>query len=401
MPRHSDVVVAGAGAFGGWTAFQLLQRGARVTLLDPWGPGHARGTSSGESRVLRAGYGGKTIYTEWAWRALALWKRWQQQWHTPLFVPSGVLWLCAKEDDYVRASLAALRQGKIPYERLSSRELARRYPQVRLEGIRFGYLETRAGFLRARLATQTVAAAVAQGGGRVLRAAAAPPARPVPRRRRGARRRGPRLDWLHLSDGRRIHAGCFVFACGPWLPQMFPQLLASRIRVSKQEVFFFGPPAGDHRFDVPALPVWVDIARDLYGVPAHEGRGFKVASDRSGPPFDPTTGERAATPENVQAARRYLAERFPALAAAPLVETHVCQYERTPDSHLVIDRHPDYENVWLVGGGSGHGFKLGPALGEFVARQALEPGRESIPAEMRLGAIAFPVSGDVAPTRSF
>jgi len=383
-------VIIGAGAFGGWTAFQLLERRARVTLLDAWGAGHARGTSSGESRVLRAGYGAKTIYTEWAWRALALWKRWGREWRTPLFVPSGVLWLCAEEDDYVRASLAALRQRKIPYERLSARELARRYRQIRLEGIRFGYLETQAGFLRARLATETVAAAVARAGGRVLLAAAAP--QPS---------RGHRLEQLQLSDGRRLHSGWFVFACGPWLPQMFPRLLANRIRVSKQEVFFFGPPAGDRRFAVPALPVWVETARNIYGVPAHDGRGVKVASDRSGPPFDPTTGERAVTLENVRAARRYLAERFPALAAAPLVETRVCQYERTPDSHLLIDRHPDYENVWLVGGGSGHGFKLGPALGEFVARQVLEPGREAIPAEMRLGAVAFPASGKAAPTRSF
>jgi sarcosine oxidase len=119
------------------------------------------------------------------------------------------------------------------------------------------------------------------------------------------------------------------------------------------------------------------------------GSGFKVGNNLGVAGFDPTEGERVADPRNLEAARQYLARRFPGLARAPLVETRVCQYERTPDSHLVIDRHPQYENVWLAGGGSGHGFKLGPAVGEFLSRVVLAADRESIPAEMRVGAIAY------------
>lgn len=408
MPPPPHVAVIGAGAFGGWTALHLLQQGARVTLVDAWGAGNPRATSSDESRVLRCGYGDRAIYTDWTRRALRLWKRCEKLWRTELFVPCGVLWLCAEEDDYARASLAALRRRKIPHSRFGPRELARRWPQIHLRDICFGYFEPRSGLLRARLATQAVARAVAAGGGRVLLASAEPPGGSAASGglSKGIGALAPeagsrRLTRLRLSGGDELHADSFVFACGPWLPQLFPELLARRIRVTKQEVFYFGVPPGDRRFEPPAMPVWVEPASDFYGLPACDGRGFKIANDRSGPLFDPTAGERVPDPAGIEAARRYLGFRFPALAGAPLVEERVCQYERTPDSHLLIDRHPEYENVWLAGGGSGHGFKLGPAVGEFVARLALRAERAAIPPEMRLDACYYTESGAIAKTRSF
>ena len=171
-----------------------------------------------------------------------------------------------------------------------------------------------------------------------------------------------------------------MFAAGPWLPRLFPDVAADLIRVTKQDVVFVGPPAGDGRFDADHLPCWVDYAAAFYGLPAVDGRGMKLAPDRYGPVFDPTHGERIVDPESVRLARRYLAKRFPDLADAPVVETRVCQYETTPDTHFVIDRHPGFDNVWLVGGGSGHGFKHGPMIGQHVVRRiaggALEPGEE-------------------------
>jgi glycine/D-amino acid oxidase-like deaminating enzyme len=397
VPKAPHVVVIGAGAFGGWTALHLLERGARVTLVDAWGAGHPRGTSSDESRLLRCGYGRKPLYTEWAWRALKIWQRWQHRWRAPLFVPAGVLWLCAEEDDYVRASLAALRAQSIPHQRLSRRQLARRFPQMGLAGLRFAYLEPRAGFLRARHATVRVAQAVAESGGRVHLGSVPPLAahHSAPGHQRGF------LKNLHLSDGARLRGDAFLFACGPWLPQLFPELLGRRIRVTRQEVFYFGTPPGDRSFAPQALPAWIEPASAFYGVPADENRGFKIASDLPGPVFDPTHGERVSDPARLRAVRRHLARRFPALARAPLLETRICQYERTPDSNLVMDRHPDYANVWLVGGGSGHGFKLGPAVGEFVAEQILAPRPRPIPAEMRLGASAWPAAGRAPITHSF
>jgi glycine/D-amino acid oxidase-like deaminating enzyme len=155
---------------------------------------------------------------------------------------------------------------------------------------------------------------------------------------------------------------------------LFPDLLAGRIHPTRQEVFFFGPPAGDARFAAPNMPVWLDLARQIYGLPDLEQRGFKLALDAHGPPLDPDTAERAATPENLAAVRDFLAARFPAMKDAPLLETRVCQYENTSDGNFLLDRHPAFANVWLVGGGSGHGFKHGPALGEYVAEKVTAGG---------------------------
>jgi len=169
-----------------------------------------------------------------------------------------------------------------------------------------------------------------------------------------------------LADGTR-HAGAeFVFAAGPWLPRLFPDVLGDLIRVTKQDVLFLGPRRGDGRFAAEWLPCWLDSGAGFYGVPAVDGRGMKVGSDPFGALFDPTDGERLVDPESVRLVRAYLARRFPDLADAPVVEARVCQYETTPDSHFIIDRHPDFDNVWLVGGGSGHGFKHGPVIGRYV-----------------------------------
>ncbi len=167
-----------------------------------------------------------------------------------------------------------------------------------------------------------------------------------------------------------------VYACGPWLPKVFPEVLADRIRVTRQEVFFFGPPQGDASFTPPLMPVWADITDEhsAYTIPDIESRGFKLAFDRHGPQFDPDSDDRAV--RGLDAARAFLAERFPRLTGAPLVESRVCQYENTSTGDFLIDRHPGFQNVWLVGGGSGHGFKHGPAVGEHVC--ALIEGRATV-----------------------
>ncbi|HEX9421010.1 MAG TPA: FAD-dependent oxidoreductase, partial [Methylomirabilota bacterium] len=194
---------------------------------------------------------------------------------------------------------------------------------------------------------------------------------------------GGELRGIKLSDGTTLVADAFVFACGPWLGRLFPDVIGDRVRATRQEVFFFGTPPGDQRFTEQALPVWADHGRGfIYGIPGNEWRGFKVADDTRGPAFDPTTGERVPTPEGLKAAREYLAFRFPGMKGAPLVESRVCQYENSPDEHFIIDRHPRAANAWLVGGGSGHGFKHGPAVGEMVASLVLAG--KAAPPEFRL-----------------
>jgi sarcosine oxidase len=369
MTKNLHVAVIGAGVFGGWTALYLLRRGARVTLIDAWGPGNSRASSGGETRVIRGAYGPEQPYTRMAARALKLWRENERKWKRQFLHRIGVLWMAAGGDDaWERGSLAALKEAKIPYERLSARELVKRWPQINFEDVEWGVFEPESGFLRARTACQGVVEGFVAEGGKYHQAAVL-----------GDGLEAGSQKNVKLSDGSTLKADRYVFACGPWMGTLFPQTIGKKIQASKQDVFFFGPPPGDRRFDDRHLPVWADHrGRFMYGIPGNEGRGFKIADDTRGPEFDPTAGERKVSEERLRTAREYVAFRFPGMKGAPLLEARVCQYEQTPDSDFIIDRHPAAENTWLVGGGSGHGFKHGPALGELVAKLLLED-REAEP----------------------
>lgn len=357
-----DIVVVGAGVFGSWTAWHLSRAGKSVLLLDAWGPGHARSSSGGESRILRMGYGPDAIYTAMAQRSLALWQDLFRQTGQPLFHPTGVLWLAREGDAYSAATRRALEDAGVPMEIVPAPELAQRYPQIQLSGLHdHAIFEPAAGALLARRAVAAVVEdAIRSGVEYAIEAVESPSGR-------------GRLASVRTVSGQSIRAATFVFACGPWLPKLFPALLGERIRPSRQEVFFFAPPAGDPRFAPPQLPVWIDFTepRGPYGFPDLEGRGFKLAFDRHGGPFDPDSGDRRVGDRSVAEARGFLAERFPALAEAPLTEFRVCQYENTSNGDFLIDRHPDFENIWMAGGGSGHGFKHGPAVGEYLSARIL------------------------------
>lgn len=360
------VLVIGAGAFGGWTALELLLRGAKVTLIDAWGPGNARASSGGETRIIRATYGTRAVYTRMTLRALQLWRAHDERNQRGLFRQTGVLWMFGADDRFGRASAAVVRAHGAALDQWSKTEAASRYPQIEFDDVSSVYFEPDAGYLLARRACESVVECVTAEGGEYRVAAATTPVRID----------GGRLRRVMVIDDTAIDADAFVFACGPWLGSIFPDVIGERIVATRQEVYYFGAPAGDSRFTESHLPVWIDIRdRQIYGIPASGHNGFKVANDVSGPVIDPTTADRRPTEAGLAEARAYLARRFPALRDAPLVSSEVCQYESTPDSHLIIDRHPHAENVWIVGGGSGHGFKLGPVVGEMVASLVLGESR--------------------------
>jgi glycine/D-amino acid oxidase-like deaminating enzyme len=363
---QEHVVVVGAGAFGGWTALALLRAGMRVTVIDAWGAGHSRASSGGETRVIRAVYNGVPIYSEMAARALTLWREAEQQWKRQVFFRTGALWMCAADDSYVRRSIQPMKAIGLSMEELSPDEARRRYPQMGFRDVRTAFFEPDAGYLTARVACELVRETFVREGGDYKQAWLSAGATA-----------GGRLTNVRLTDNSTLDADRFVFACGPWMAQVFPDVIGRRIVATRQEVFFFGTPAGDARYDSGALPAWVHIGDKLvYGVPGHDRRGLKVADDTAGAEVDPTTMERTPSAAGLARAHAILRERFPALANAPLVEARVCQYEASSDGNFLVDRHPQLENVWLVGGGSGHGFKMGPALGEHVA--AVMQGRATV-----------------------
>jgi monomeric sarcosine oxidase len=358
VPATYDVAVIGAGVFGAWSAYFLQKSGAKVLLVDAYGPGNSRSSSGGESRIIRMGYGSDEIYTRWSMRALPLWKQLFEETGRPeLFHKTGVLWIAPEKYQYAIDSLAALQKNNVPCEELALNDLRQRYPQISFDDDAWGIFEPESGVLMARRAVQAVVDVAIKMGMEYRNAAVANPS---------ARQK---LETIITITGEKISAASFIFAGGSWLPKIFPDLLGARMFVSRQEILFFGVPAGDRRFTQSALPTWLYLKDEFYGMPNIESRGFKVADDRHGARIDPDTQSRITSPEAVEAARRFVAGRFPALKDAPIVEARVCQYENTSNGDFLIDRHPQIENVWLVGGGSGHGFKHGPSVGEYVAAQ--------------------------------
>jgi sarcosine oxidase len=354
------VVVVGAGVFGSWTAHYLHGAGAEVTLIDQYGPANPRASSGDQSRILRCGYGADEIYSDLARRSLDQWRSLEARaGGTRLWHPCGVLLLAAADDPYFVATRNTLERGGFSMEVLDGPQLRAHYPHIDASDIAMAMVEPECGVLMARRAVRTLVSELTRSGVKVLRG-----------RVRVAASAG-RLRRVRLADDESVQGDFFVFACGPWLPSVFPSLLGGRIRPTRQTVVYFGTPAGDDRFGPSRTPAWIDRPAGIYGVPELEDGGLKVGIDEHGPPIDPDTEDRVPSVDAIARARGWVERRFPAMKGAPVVGARVCQYENTSNGDLLIDRHPDHDNVWLVGGGSGHGFKHGPAVGERAARLLL------------------------------
>lgn len=356
-PGAARVVVIGAGAFGGWTALSLLRAGARVTLIEARNAGNPLSSSGGESRVIRHFYQ-KQIYVELAQRSLQLWKQADKLWGQGLLHRKGVL-LMSRKADFSNLAAAHMRAQGVAFEGLGPADLRKRYPHIMTEDIEQALFEPDAGYIDARRACLAVREAFVNEGGAYLQGTAVP-----------AAIRNGEMQHLVLEDGKRLDAEQWVFACGPWLKRLFPGELGSRLKISRQEVYFFRPPA-EWVEVVRQLPVWADLGETFwYGIPGVDGL-FKIADDSRGPEVDPETQSREPAAEGIAAARQHMEMRFPVLKGAEYVDGRVCQYALTPDEDFILARHPGAANAWLVGGGSGHGFKHGPALGEVSAAAVL------------------------------
>lgn len=388
LRRRADVVVVGAGAFGMWTALHLRRLGAEVTVIDLYGPANSRQTSGGETRGVRSSYGDRPhglLWARWAQEAIRRWIRWDEEYgerYLPrLFFQTGDLILRAEMEPYLEDTRANWDALGVPYEVLTPDEIRHRWPWIRVDQVGVGYLEPGAGVVRARRAIESVAEVYRREGGGLAIGRAAP-----------GRRTGERLQDLAVERGEPLAADRFVFACGPWLPKVFPDVMGGKLRIAMGHTFYFGVPPGDTRFMYPRMP--------SYGVPGCTGwpaltgdhRGFRVRTGGR-PPEDPDYSDRWIPREYHDRPRQILADYFPALLGAPIMETRACHYESSVDRNFIIDRHPHFANAWLAGGGSAEGFKFGPVLGEYIARRVL--GVEDDPelaSQFRLKAETFDAS---------
>jgi len=357
---HSvQTVIVGAGTFGASLAWTLARAGEDVVLVDQFEPGDRRATSGGESRLIRCSHGGDALYTASAWRARTLWRELEDETGEDLMAEIGMAWFAQREDGWEAESERAMTAQGIPCERLDPAAAAKLFPSLGTDDLAFVLYEPEAGVVRAQRAVQALARQAVAHGAKLVRGRAAPDGDAA------------------LVGGERLEGDAVVWACGGWLGSLFADHVP--LKVTCQELLFFdGGPA----WRSPGVPGFVDYDLAMYGTGDLDDLGVKVALDKEGPPLDPDA-ELPAAGATEPAVREYLARRFPALADAPLKEGRCCRYELSADSNFIAARHPELERTWIVGGGSGHGFKHGPALAERVAG-ALRGG-EPLPARFGLG----------------
>jgi len=363
--RAPEVLIVGAGAFGAWTALHLQRMGIQVLLVDQHGPANSRATSGGETRGVRTSYGDRPhgpVWTRWAQESIRRWKAWDEEVGrevtAPLFYTTGDLILRAEMEPYLRRTTAQWDDLAIPYEWLELDEVRRRWPIIGTEGMTLALYEPGAGVVRARRAMETVAQQFLRAGGEIRTARVTP-----------GDAAGGRLQGVVTDDGEVLSADTYAFACGPWLHKVLPDVMGRRLRVPMGHTYYFGPPPGDHRWEVPNMP--------SFGIPGSTGwpalppdfRGFRVRNGGR-PPEDPDLSSRGEIPPDAfPRIREYMAQWFPLLKDAPILETRACHYESSPSRNFIIDRHPGWENAWITGGGSAEAFKQGPLLGEYIAHR--------------------------------
>jgi sarcosine oxidase len=293
MSRSYNAAVIGAGVFGSWIAYYLQRRGLSVALIDAYGAANGRASSGGESRIIRMAYGADEIYTRWSHRSLAVWQEFfASVGRQELFQRTGVLLLARENDPQMIATWRTLERVGVDFELLQRDELESRYPQFDFGEVSWAIYEPMSGALMARRAVQSVVDFVTRNGGDYLIESALAPAG------------SGRVHEIATRGGSRIGADLFIFACGPWLPKLFPALLGDRIHPTRQEVYFFGVPAGDRRFAPPLMPTWIDFGAETYGLPDLENRGFKLAFDRHGEAIDPDNADRNVTDDSLEPPRR-------------------------------------------------------------------------------------------------
>jgi glycine/D-amino acid oxidase-like deaminating enzyme len=389
----SHVVVVGAGAWGAWISWHLRQAGSRVTMIDQYGAANSRATSGAETRGIRSSYGDRAeageLWTAWARKSIERWRAFDaehaKRFGTRFFLTTGDVIYRDKPETFTTRTEELWKQLGVRYESITADEARHRWPQINGEGSGIVLFGPDAGVARARDSIQAVVALGREAGvdfriGRV---------RPGPMK-------NGQMDGVLLGDGTKVTADAYVWACGPWLPKIFPELMQSRMRIPIGHVCYFGTPPNDKRFTYPNIPSWnvpgvtgwAELPADSHGFrvrgafappPPPRPAGADDAAPSPPPPSvasdprqqDPDLSSRWTSEERVEGSRRVLQKHFPAMADAPLVETRSCHYESSVNRNFIIDRLPGIENTWIAGVGQAEGFKFSIITGEYTAWRVL------------------------------
>ena len=341
------VIIVGAGIFGCWTALKLQQQGIQVTLVDAYGPGNRLSSSGGKSRLMRTIYGGNQFYTELASKAYSEWKEFEEVANERLLERTGVAWMLHDlTEDLVIPSKEYLEKLNLPAKSLKVDELVKILP-IDPVGLTRGFIEYNAGYLHAGKACKTVVKIFLELGGQIIKGWADPLFE------------NDKLISVKVGS-QSIKSDFYIFATGPWQAKIFPDLLKHKITVTRQSVLFFELP---EKLKGQKYPAWIEFNTNEVYYGLFEKDAFKIALDERGIEWDPSTEVRELDKEEVHRYRGFIQKRFPVLANSKLSDHRVCQYSNTEDGNLFIDLYPTTDNLLIMGGGSGHSFKYGPALG--------------------------------------
>lgn len=360
MNQTFDAIILGLGGMGSAAACHLAARGRRVLGLDQFAPPHDKGSSHGQSRVIRQAYYEDPAYVPLLLRAYELWRQLERDSGKNLLTVTGGLMLGTHDSGVVAGSLRSAREHGLPHEMLDAAEIHRRFPQFTPDPDTVALFEQNAGALRPEEAVRAHLNLAARNGATL--------------------RFDEEVTAWKISGGNvrvttargNYEAGQLVIAAGPWLGKMLPEL-ALPLRVERQVQFWFEPNGGIESFLPDRFPIWIWETKDgahPYGLPALDGAsgGVKVSLHHGGKNLNstPDTIDRNVSKEEINQARRSITSRLPALNGR-FLRAVTCLYTNTPDGHFVIDCHPEHPQVLIVSPCSGHGFKFCPVVGEILA----------------------------------
>jgi sarcosine oxidase len=371
MTENFDCIVLGVGGFGSGALYHLARRGASVLGIEQFDVGHDRGSSHGDTRIIRKAYFEHPDYVPLLHRAYELWRELEGGTGRQLMHCVGLFIAGSPECESVAGTLHAAAIHKLPLERLDPPAARKRFPGFQFSDDFCVVFEPDAGYLEVENCVAAhVAAAVAHGA--------------------ALRTNETVIDWR--SDGRHVvvkteaaeySAASLVITAGPWASQVLGGL-ASTLRVVRKPVFWFSADEtyeinrGNSTFFFETPGSIESPGGQFYGFPRIDGRTIKMAEHTGGQTVaDPLAVDRTFHAADLARVSDFLKEFMPAIKPEA-VRHSVCMYTRTPDSHFCIDRHPEWDNVVIGAGFSGHGFKFTTVLGEALADLALQ-GRTDLP----------------------
>jgi sarcosine oxidase len=356
----SATIVVGLGAMGSATALHLARRGHRVLGFDQFTPPHAHGSSHGQTRIIRKAYWEDPRYVPLLLRAYELWRRLEAESGQALLHITGGLMIGRADGDLVAGSQASAEQFDLQHDLLSAAQMRRLYPAFKVDDDWVALWERDAGYLHPEVCVAEQLQQAALAGSELHFDEQA-------------------VEWNALPGGgvsvrttrKRYDADHLVISAGPWAPQILRELHLP-LRVTRQVVYWFEPSGSIELFRREHMPIYVREMEKgqplLYGFPltGPDSEGVKVGLHGSEDVCSPETVDRTVGPSEEFTIRERLAEALPLLAGR-LLHTETCLYTMTPDEHFVIDAHPEFSQVTLAAGFSGHGFKFASVLGEVLA----------------------------------